>query len=107
VWAQMLLERLRRELREAVALATRALMDTDPDGSDAVIRTFNTSQSDYPDVGLGKHITVTFRLGPEWDSTVDIRADRESGTLVMHGADTIAIHPKSSNSVEIHLPRKR
>lgn len=103
VWAQDVLIGLRRELAEARATAERALLQTDPEGSDAVIRRWTPRGSG--DIGLGKDIVVAFKLGGDWNDTIDVRLERESGLLVVHGDRSLMVRPQASNSIIMGLSR--
>lgn len=102
-WVQDTLLGLRMELTAARDLAEQALLATTPSESDAVIRRLGDK-----DIGLGRDIVVSFRLGPDRFDAIDIRLDRDRSKklLVVHAANPpLVVFPRSGNAVDLGLGR--
>lgn len=95
VWAQDRLRRLRRLAQEAQEVARDARLETDPEGSHAVLDV----HGEVP-VGLGKDPEVTFYL--EGGESVTVRRNRQDPfRLEVSGSRAITLRPRVANVVEV------
>lgn len=102
-WAQDRLQRLRNRALRETAYADAALLDTDPEGSSAVMHPYEKIP-----VGLGKHAEVRFKLGPHATRDyIDVRVGRgyDEGKLLLHAGDGLLIEPQSSNYLKVLVGR--
>lgn len=89
-WARQEIERLERDLANA-----NAKLSAGPEDSD----TFADAYSRQAQRPLGKGTVVEFRFGEHWGQK--FRARLEDGRLKVSGGNSIAVHPRASNVVEI------
>lgn len=102
-WAQQYLDRLRMALAQQVELAEGARLDTDPDGSDAIIDFYH----DTP-IGLGQDPRVRFKTPRDevlryWGDYIDVSLTHDKKGVVVQGGDSLSVQPVASNVVEVKL----
>lgn len=102
VWARTLLDSLRRRTRQAERLAARAALDTDPDGSGAILDRF----ADHP-IGLGDLPQVSFRVPfprhPEGFIEVGQIVGKGGivGGITIHASEEVVCRPRATNAIEV------
>lgn len=99
-WARKSLDELRRRTRDAEALAERARLDTDPDGSGAIL-----DRMDRKPVGLGEDPDVSFRVRfPGVDPSLSLISVRRSDSgrgLYLVAAGEVVCRQQAINAVEV------
>jgi hypothetical protein len=101
-WAQELISDLRHKTADAEEVAERAVLATNPEGSDAVL----SPHSEAP-IGLGKRPVASYRvpfLGQP-NGWIQVRLADEGHGVNLMGSSSIIIEPHVTNSITIRPGR--
>jgi hypothetical protein len=107
VWAQDIINSLRRLAAEADRLAETARLNTDPDTSTAVVDVpiYGHGSDVGRTVGLGVRPNIGFRAGtgPHGNKVIHARQDEDGVLEVYTSGGGLAVVPWSGNAIRIRV----
>lgn len=100
VWAQNVINDLRRYLAQVHRAGVQSRLESDPEGSNAVLEPYGDVTLGLAPIGLGPDAHVEYRLAPHQE--VRIRAS-EGRLHVMSVGGRLIVRPTSSNTVTVEV----